>query len=142
MKNNTPLKNSLVESYKSQQLAEIRVKASSDKLTTKETEQRFEIFFGVKPEKVNGMKAIHEGITFVRNCGGYGGAWQIERACPKCSSKQTTGGNTKEELGKILSESNEICYNCRNKETQIQLSTEDKLLEVLRDFVYEHSQND
>lgn len=136
------MKELLIQSYRDTQLAEIRAKTASDKLTGKETEERFYLFFGRKPDSVSGMKAVCEGITFIRNCG-HGGSWQIENLCRECKTGNiVSGGSTKEEIGKILSQTPSLCYNCRNKETQSQLSTEDKLLQVLRDFVYEHSQSD
>ncbi len=131
----TPLlKDSLIALYEAKQNAESETKIAADKLTEKETADRFFHFFGVQPDQVIGMKAMHEGLTFVRNCG-YGGDWQIEKECPECKGQTTAGGNSKEELGKILTEPPALCYTCKCQIDQKQLSGEDKLIEAFRDFI-------
>lgn len=139
MKNQKSLKDTLIEMANQKQAQQLRAELETAKLTARETEERFVIFFGRKPEKVEGLRATFDGITVSRSCGS--GGWSVIKNCPECKTETNSsyGSTSLQDVGEEIKKKDDLCWTCKGKHTEREKSVEDKLLTVLRDFIYENS---
>lgn len=139
MKNEKSLKQTLIEKFEITEKAKRTAEAEALKITERETEERFTLFFGQKPERVEGNKAFFDNVVLTRNCG-YEGGWSVSFKCTNCENLFSRGnGSTFEKLGELISKGAGECYNCNTSQRKIEQSGEDKILEGLRDYIREWS---
>lgn len=132
------LKAKLIAQFEANDAIRKQSEELAKKLKSDETAQRFELFFGQKADRVDGMKAVFEDVTVTRSCH-YDG-WSVAKTCGKCGVKQSSGNcTTLEQIGEQIAKRNELCYNCKSVGSNVVRTNDDILLEALRDFVHENS---
>lgn len=129
------LKAGLIEKFKTSDAERIEAERKAAALTTRETEERFAAFFGQKPERTKGMRAFFDDVTVQRNCG-YDGGWQVIQNCSVCGKEVVSSAFSKlEDIGRQIAKDAKH-YGCSDK--VVVPSTDDKLLEAIRDFISEN----
>ncbi len=130
------LKARLIQKFQTVDAERADAEAKAAAWTNRETEERFIAFFGQKPERVDGMKAFFEDVAVQRNCGSQGG-WQVIQNCPVCKKEIVSSASVKtEDIGRSLAVSPKH-YQCGS--TPVRQTTEDKLLDALREFISENT---
>lgn len=138
MKNQVSLKQTLIGKFEAQQKAKAIAEAEALKITERETEERFTLFFGQKPERVEGSKAFFDDVILTRNCG-YDGGWSVSFNCTNCQKEYARGsGSTFEKIGELIFKGAGKCYSCDSAQRYSEQSSDDQLLQILRDFILDN----
>jgi len=96
--------------------------------------------FGMEPDKVENNEVTIDGVILRHN--GYSKGWSLLSECPACREKVFSTGEWEITIAKMLSGKEKIQlenHNCAGKKKEDPPSTEQQLINLLKQLIYEET---